>query len=144
MHIFQHILPVWKNPVWNQLRKIFQTGSASFSHIAPAIERTKKKLQSVSSEATPVKQFQDDFKPDGRLSGVDLTPTSHHFVEMDRLIKKYAVSLIKNTTNQFKASLPVLKAFTIFDALATPSATSLGFKENGDGDIKVLAKHFFS
>lgn len=65
IYIFQHVLPIL-----NQLSKIFQTGSVSFSHIGPAIEQAKQKLQSVSSEATPVKQLQDDFKTDGRLSGL--------------------------------------------------------------------------
>ena len=63
---------------------------------------------------------------------------------MDRLRKKYVTSLITNTANQFKASLPVLKACAIIDTLATPSATSLGIKENGDDDIKGLAKQFLS
>lgn len=63
---------------------------------------------------------------------------------MDRLRKKYVASLITNTANQFKASLPVLKACAIIDTLATPSATSLGIKENADDDIKGLAKQFFS
>ena len=119
---------------------MFQTGSVGFSHVGPTSEHVRQKLPSVTA---PVKQFQDDFKPGGRLSGVDLTPTSHHFVEMDRLLKKYVASLITNTANRFKASLPVLKAFAIFDTLATPSVTSLGINENDD-DIKVLAKQFFS
>ena len=40
IYIFQHVLPVL-----NQLSKIFQTGSVSFSHIGPAIEHAKQKLQ---------------------------------------------------------------------------------------------------
>ena len=55
----------------------------------------------------------------------------------------YVVSLITNIDNRFKASLPVLKAFAIFDVLAIPSAWSPGFKEYGDRDINVLIKHFF-
>lgn len=39
--------------------------------------------------------------------------------------------------------MPVLKAFTIFDVLAIPSARSPGFKEYGDGHINMLTKHFF-
>ena len=62
---------------------------------------------------------------------------------MDRLLKKYVASLITNIDNRFKASLPVLKAFAIFDVLAIPSARSPGFKEYGDGDINILSKHFF-
>ena len=62
---------------------------------------------------------------------------------MDRLLKKYVASLITNIDNRFKASLPVLKAFAIFDVLAIPSAISPGFKEYGDGVINILSKHFF-
>lgn len=65
------------------------------------MERAKQKLQSISIEDTPVKQLHD-FKP-GRLSGVDLTPTNHHFVEMDRLLKKYVVSFTTNIDNRFEA-----------------------------------------
>lgn len=48
---------------------------------------TKQKLQSVSSEATPVKQLKDGFKPGGRLSGVDLTATNDHFIEVTDSLK---------------------------------------------------------
>ena len=61
-----------------------------------------------------------------------------------RLLRKYVASLITNTENRFKASLPVLKAFTIFDVLVTPSARSPRFKEYADSDIKILTKPFFS
>lgn len=37
----------------------------------------------------------------------------------------------------------MLKAFTIFDVLAIPSARSPGFKEYGDGDINIITKYFF-
>ena len=57
--------------------------------------------------------------------------------------QKYVASLITNIDNRFKASLPVLKAFAIFDVLAIPSAWSPGFKEYGDRDINILIKHFF-
>ena len=105
-----------------------------------------KKLQTISSEATciPVKQLQKDFKPGGGLLGIDLAPTEHHFVEMDRLLKKYVTSLITNINNRFQASVPVLKAFSIFDVMAIPSTRTLGFKEYGDDHIGSLAKHFFA
>ena len=139
IYIFQHVLPIL-----NQLSKTFQKGSVNFSHIGPAVEHAKQKLPTISSDALPVKQLQEDFKPGGRLSRIDLTPTEHHFVEMDRLLKKYVTSLITNIDNRFKASIPVLKAFSIFDIMAIPSIRSPGFKEYGDDHIKSLSKHFFA
>lgn len=68
----------------------------------------------------------------------------HHFVKMDRLLKKYVTSLITNINNRFQASVPVLKAFSIFDVMAIPSIRSQGFKEYGDDLIKSLAEHFFA
>ena len=124
IYIFQHVLPTL-----NQLSKTFQKGSVNFSYNGPAVEHAKQKLQTISSDALPVKQLQEDFKPGGRLSRIDLAPTEHHFVEMDRLLKKYVTSLITNIDNRFKASIPVLKAFSIFDVMAIPSIRSLGFKE---------------
>ena len=129
-YIFQHVLPIL-----NQLSKTFQKGSVNFSHIGPAVEHAKQKLQTISSDALPVKQLQEDFKPGGRLSRIDLAPTEHHFVEMDRLLKKYVTSLITNINNRFKALILVLKAFSIFDVMAIPSIRSLGFKEYGDDHI---------
>ena len=113
IYIFQHVLPIL-----NQLSKTFQKGSVNFSHIGPAVEHAKQKLQTISSE--------------------------HHFVEMDRLLKKYVTSLITNIDNRFKASIPVLKAFSIFDVMAIPSIRSPGFKEYGDDHIKSLSKHFLT
>ena len=139
IYIFQHVLPIL-----NQLSKTFQKGSVNFSHIGPAVEHAKQKLQTISSDALPVKQLQEDFKPAGRLSRIDLAPTEHHFVKMDRLLKKYVTSLITNIDNRFKASIPVLKAFSIFDVMAIPSIRSPGFKEYGNDHIKSLSKHFFA
>lgn len=63
---------------------------------------------------------------------------------MDKLLKKYVTSLITNIDNHFKASIAVLKAFSIFDVMAIPSIRSPGFKEYGDDHIKSLSKHFFA
>lgn len=123
IYIFQHVLPIL-----NQLSKTFQKGSVNFSHNGPAVEHAKQKLQTISSDALPVKQLQEDFKPGGRLSRIDLAPTEHHFVEMDRLLKKYVTSLITNIDNRFKASIPVSKAFSIFDVMAIPSIRSPGLR----------------
>ena len=123
IYIFQHVLPIL-----NQLSKTFQKGSVNFSHIGPAVEHAKQKLQTISSDALPVKQLQEDFKPGGRLSRIDLAPTEYHFVEMDRLLKKYVTSLITNIDDRFKASIPVSKAFSIFDVMAIPSIRSQGLR----------------
>ena len=131
-------------PILNQLSKTFQKGSVNYSHVRPAVEHAKQKLQTISRDALPVKQLQEDFKPGGRLSRIDLAPTEHHFVEMDRLLKKYVTSLITNINNRFKASIPVLKAFSIFYVMAIPSTRSPGLKEYGDDHIKLLSKHFFA
>ena len=61
IYIFQHVLPIL-----NQLSKTFQKGSVNFSHIGPAVEHAKQKLPTISSDALPVKQLQEDFKPGGR------------------------------------------------------------------------------
>ncbi|KAL9976701.1 hypothetical protein ACROYT_G014028 [Oculina patagonica] len=82
--------------------KSFFKGLVSFSHIEPTVGHAKRKLQSISSEATPIKQLQEDFKPGGRLSAIDLTPTVNHFVEMDKLFHKYIANLIANFNNHYK------------------------------------------
>ena len=76
IYIFQYVVPVL-----NQLSKRFQQGTLNFSHIRPAVEHAKRNLQTISSEAIPVKQLQVDLKPGGRLSGIDHTPIEHHFVK---------------------------------------------------------------
>ena len=47
---------------------------------------------------------------------------------MDRLLKKYVTSLITNIDNRFKTSIPVSKAFSIFDVMAIPSIRSPGLR----------------
>ena len=74
IYIFQYVLPIL-----NRLSKTFQRGSVNLSHIGPAVEHAKQKLQTISSEVIPVKQLQEDFKPGGRLSEIDLAPTEPHF-----------------------------------------------------------------
>lgn len=98
----------------------------------------------ISSEASPVKELQEDYKPGGRLFAIDLTPTEHHFVEMDRLLKKYVASLVTNINNRSHVSVPIFKAFSIFDVMTIPSAKTPGFKEDGENHIKILAHHFFA
>lgn len=78
IYIFQRVLPLL-----NQLSKTFQRGIVNFSHTGPAVEHAKQKLQTISSDAIPIKQQQEDFNPGGRLSDIDLTPTEYNFVEMD-------------------------------------------------------------
>ena len=122
----------------------FQTRSENFSHIGPAIEHVKQKLQSVS-----ISLHLNNSRMTSSLvvgcQGLTSHKTNYHFVEMDRLLKKYVESLILNIHNRFRVLLPVLEEFTIFDVLAIPSARSPGFKGyGGDRDINKLTKHFFA
>ena len=83
--VYQDLEAVFRTlPILNRLSMTFQEGNVNFSHIGPAVDHAKQKLQSISSDATPVKQLKEDFKPGGRLSGIDLTPTAYHFEEMKK------------------------------------------------------------
>ena len=52
IYIFRQVLPIL-----NRVSMTFQGGRINFSHIGPAVDHAKKKLQSISSNTTPVKQL---------------------------------------------------------------------------------------
>lgn len=139
VYILKHILPVL-----SQLSKTFQRGCVNFSHISPAINHAKYKLQDIVDERLPLKQFKQDLEAKGKLATLELTPTEFQFQQQEQLLLRYVSSLKANIDQRFSSALPVLSAFAVFDVMMAPPPESVNFKEYGLKHIKTLAKHFYN
>ena len=139
VYILKHILPVL-----SQLSKTFQRGCVNFSHISPAINHAKHKLQCIVDERLPLKQFKQDLEAEGKLETLELTPTEFQFQQQEQFLLRYVSSLKANIDQRFSSALPVLSAFAVFDVMMAPPPESVNFKEYGLKHIETLAKHFYS
>ncbi|XP_068712309.1 zinc finger protein 862-like [Montipora foliosa] len=139
VYILKHILPVL-----SQLSKTFQRGCVNFSHISPAINHAKHKLQCIVDERLPLKQFKQDLEAEGKLETLELTPTEFQFQQQEQLLLRYVSSLKANIDQRFSSALPVLSAFAVFDVMMAPPPESVNFKEYGLKHIETLAKHFYN
>ena len=110
VYILKHILPVL-----SQLSKTFQRGCVNFSHISPAINHAKHKLQDIIDERLPQKQFKQDLEEEGKLATLEFTPTEFQFQQQEQLLLRYVSSLKANIDQRFNSALPVLSAFAVFD-----------------------------
>jgi len=79
VYILKHILPVL-----SPLNKTFQRGCANFSHISPAINHAKHKLQDIVDERLSLKQFKQDLEVEGKLATIELTPTELQYALFTR------------------------------------------------------------
>ena len=70
-----YILKEVMMPCLTTLSKTFQAGALNFSHVGPAINHTQASLEAVKSSQSPLKNQQEDIKPEGRLGGLELTIT---------------------------------------------------------------------
>ena len=139
VYILKHILPVL-----SQLSKTFQRGCVNFSHISPAINHAKHKLQDIVDERLPLKQFKQDLDVEDKLATLEFTPTEFQFQPQEQLLLRYVSSLKANIDQRFSGALPLLSAFAVFDVRMVPPPETVNFKEYGLKHIETLAKHFYN
>ena len=130
--------------ILSSVSKIFQKGTINFSHIKPSITYTLAKLSAVMHTKSPILDLKKNLLPEGRvnLSEVSLKPAVEE--QLSNLLHKYARSLLENIHHRFDNALPVVNGFSIFDPLDVLNPGSPGFKEYGDKEVKILARHFYS
>ena len=63
--------------------------------------------------------------------------------QLHRLQQQYITSMVANVEARFPRSSPLLAALKIFDPLAVPESSELGFNVYGNRDISTLAQHFY-
>ena len=73
----------------------------------------------------------------------DIKVTAAQQQQLYHLQEKYITSLVANVEDRFASSSPLLAALKIFDPLAVPETSELGFNVYGNKDIATLAQHFY-
>ena len=136
VYILHHVLPALSH-----LSRAFQGGNVSFAAIEPAVKFTIDEIQDVADQQKPLKQLQKDLG-DG-LAECEMTLSDDAERKLVNLTNRYICSLVENINSRFSNSLPVLKAFRIFDPLGVPEKSDESFKLYGTADIKILAGRFY-
>lgn len=115
-----------------------QRGAINYASIKPSIDDSKDKLNDVKNTEEPINQLKQDLTSGGRLETLELVFTESNFKDLQGFLQKYIKALVKNID---KSSL--LSAFSAFDLMLIPNRQSPAFHSHGDGEVKVLADHFF-
>ncbi|KAK2565586.1 hypothetical protein P5673_010711 [Acropora cervicornis] len=129
-------------PVLSHLSKAFQGGSVAFSQVVPMINATKASLEELLETNSPVQKFLAVLESYTNICE-DIKVSAAQQQQLYCLQEKYITSLVANVEARFASSSPVLAALKIFDPLAVPETTELGFSVYGNMDIATLAEHFY-
>ena len=129
-------------PVLSHLSKAFQGGSVAFSQVVPMINATKASLEELLETNSPVQKFLAVLESYTNICE-DIKVSAAQQQQLYCLQEKYITSLVANVEARFASSSPVLAALKIFDPLAVPETTELGFSVYGNVDIATLAEHFY-
>ena len=129
-------------PVLSHLSKAFQAGSVAFSQIGPLINTTKASLEELLETNSPVKKFEaslDSYTDNCE----DLKMSAAQLQQVYRLQEQYISSMVEHIEARFTGSSHILSALKIFDPVAVPESSDMGFKVYGNKDISTLAEHFY-
>ena len=129
-------------PVLSYLSKAFQGGSVAFSQVVPLINATKARLEELLETNSPVQKFLAVLESYTNICE-DIKVSAAQQQQLYRLQEKYITSLVENVEARFASSSPLLAALKIFDPLAVPETSELGFNVYGNRDIATLAQHFY-
>lgn len=129
-------------PVLSHLSKAFQGGSVAFSQVVPMINATKASLEELLETNWPMQKFLAVLESYTNICE-DIKVSAAQQQQLYCLQEKYITSLVANVEARFASSSPVLAALKIFDPLAVPETTELGFSVYGNMDIATLAEHFY-
>ena len=138
VYILQEVLPILSN-----LSKIFQTSSINFSHISPAIERTKAQLVNIMESKQIIDHLNQDLGENGRLHQIEINFSETEQFKAIGILNRYIDALLKNIDYRFKDSLPVISAFSVFDPMIMPAKDSPEFLKYAHTELSTLAEHFF-
>ena len=106
------------------------------------INATKASLEELLETNSPVQKFLAVLESYTNICE-DIKVSAAQQQQLYCLQEKYITSLVANVEARFASSSPVLAALKIFDPLAVPETTELGFSVYGNMDIATLAEHFY-
>ena len=129
-------------PVLSHLSKAFQAGSVAFSQIGPLINTTKASLEELLETNSPVKKFEASLDSYTDICE-DLKMSAAQLQQVYRLQEQYISSMVEHIEARFTGSSHILSALKIFDPVAVPESSDMGFKVYGNKDISTLAEHFY-
>ena len=129
-------------PVLSHLSKAFQVGSVAFSQIVPLINTTKASLEELLETNSPVKKFESALDSYTNISE-NLKMSTAQQQQLYSLQEKYITSMVENIEARFASSSPLLAAFKIFDPVAVPESSEVGFAVYGNRNVSILAEHFY-
>ena len=98
-------------------------------------------LKEIQRSQSPTQEFKSTTEKLKEADLIDYEVPDSVVEDMKRLLVKYTDSLVRNIDDQFKESLPVVTALSIFDPLLMPSASDV--KAYGLLEIELIRKHFF-
>ena len=125
------------------LSRVFQRGTVTFGHILPAITYTTDKLTKIAQDKTPITQVQVDVQESGQLGTCEFQSNDHEIQVLRNLLMKYTQALKENIDSCFKDVMPVVCAFSIFNANAIPNRGTAEVLSYGSKEIGTLSNHYF-
>ena len=129
-------------PVLSHLSKAFQGGSVAFSQVVPLINATKASLEELLETNSPVQKFLAVLESYTNICE-DIKVSAARQQQLYHLQEKYITSLVANVEGRFANRSLLLAALKIFDPLAVPETSELGFNVYGNRDIATLPQHFY-
>ena len=114
----------------------------AFSQIVPLNNATKASLEQLLETNSPVQKFLAALDSYTNI-GKDLKVSTVQQQQLHRLQEQYITSMVANVEARFASSSPLLAALKIFDPLAMPESSELGFSVYRNRDISTLAQHFY-
>lgn len=123
------------------LSRVFQRGTINY--ILPAITYTTDNLTKIAQDETPITQLQVDVKESGRLSTCEFQSNKHKKQVLRNLLMNYTQVLKENIDSRFQDAMPVVYAFSIFNANALPNRGTAEFTTYGSKEIGTLSIHYF-
>ena len=128
-------------PKLADVSKAFQRSPVSFSHLKPCLESANAALKELQTSQSPVDDFKDVTKKLDENGLLQFDIPDRVVEEMKVMLVGYTHSLIRNIDDRFKASLPVVTSWSIFEPLLAP--TTANVTSYGNAEIELIGNHFF-
>ena len=110
--------------------------------MVPLINATKASLEELLETNSPVQKFLAVLESYTNICE-DIKVSAARQQQLYHLQEKYITSLVANVEGRFANRSLLLAALKIFDPLAVPETSELGFNVYGNRDIATLPQHFY-
>ena len=107
----------------------------------PCLESANAALKELQTSQSPIDDFKDATKKLDENGLLQFDIPDRVVEEMKVMLVGYTHSLIRNIDDRFKASLPVVTSWSIFEPLLAP--TTADVMSYGNAEIELIGNHFF-